>query len=386
MRVLMLSLDRGFWGNAASGDVIKRHQKYADLAGTLDVIVFARAGYEKKEFSTNFRVFPTRSGKLSHFKKAAQIAAELERENSYDLLVTQEFAAPAGEKIKKLLNLPWVVNVHSMFFSRAWLGFMPWKWYLLWRIKKAIRLADGFRVNNEAIKDQLKQWGVVKPILVQPTPIDLQMFQNLEKLHNPVPVILYVGRLSAEKNIPMLIRAFLGVIASAPTLVGGGSNPMGSPRSAEGRSRDDKSVELQIVGSGPETEKLEAMAGGDKRIRFLGAKPYEELPGIYAKADIFVLPSDTESFGKVLIEAGAAGCAIIATRTTGAMSIFGDSAAALLVRVGDRKELSEAIAKLLGDVKLRKMLGERARQLAAKYDAESATIKTVDFWREIAKR
>lgn len=359
MRVLMLSLDRGFWGNAASGDVIKRHQKYADLAGTLDVIVFAHSGYEEKEFSTNFRVFPTRSGKLSHFKKAAQIAAELARENPYDLLVTQEFAAPAGEKIKKLLNLPWVVNVHSMFFSRAWLSFNPLNWYLLFRIKRAIRTADGFRVNNEIIRQQLQAWGSRVPILVQPTPVEVKKFLALQKPENQVPKLLYVGRLAPEKNVALLIRTV---------------------KSLEGN------FQLQIVGQGPEEGKLHQESVGDERIKFLGAKTPAELTEIYRLADIFVLPSYTESFGKVLIEAGAAGCAIIATRTTGAMSIFGDSAAALLVRVGDRKELSEAIVKLLGDVKLRKMLGDQARQLAAKYDAESATIKTVDFWRKIAKR
>lgn len=358
MRVLMLSLDRGFWGSLASGDVVTRHQSYADLAGSLDVIVFAPPDHEQKQLSSNLRIFPTKSGAFSHYRKAVELGRRLAQTNQYDLLVTQEFAAPAGAKLKNLLGLPWLVNIHSMFFSSEWLKLNPVKWYLWFLIRKAIKTADGFRVNNEIIKNQLGVWGIKVPVLVQHTPVAVEKFLNVQKPVNKTIKILYVGRLSLEKNVAMLIRAVRSLA---------------------------NDLELLIIGAGPEEESLKRLAQGDQRIRFQGAKLHEELIDLYRDADIFVLSSNTESFGKVLIEAGAAGCAIIATRTAGAVSILGDSAAGVLVKVGDQTALTEALAKLIAHENLREKLGENARRLAVKYDAKSATIKTVEFWRKIAK-
>ena len=126
----MISLDRGLLGAAGSGDVAERHKKYASLAGALDIIVFASPKYSQLTLAPNLRVFPTRSSKFAHFHRAAELTKKLLKENQYDLLVTQEFTAPAGLKIKKFLDIPWIINIHSMFFSTQWLGFNLIYWYL----------------------------------------------------------------------------------------------------------------------------------------------------------------------------------------------------------------------------------------------------------------
>lgn len=365
MKVLMLSLDRGLLGEGSSGDVVKRHQRYADGAGELDVIVFSGKKIQSKAWSPNFKVYSTGGKIFRYFDISRKIAEELGREKKYDLLVTQEFAAPAGEKIKDDLKIPWIVNVHSMFFSWEWLKFNPLNWYLLWRIKSTIRHADGFRVNNEIIKTKLEDWGVRKPILVQPTPVDPLLISPLLRGRNKEGVsgeggavrILYVGRLAPEKNLEMLIRAVKLL------------------------SQD---FELQIVGEGIAEKNLKKQAEDDPRIIFLGPKKHEELIEIYQGADIFVLPSNTESFGKVLIEAGAAGCAIVATRTTGAMSILQDGISALLVEVGDEAGLRAALSRLLSDEQLRQELALEARKFLDRFDAERGIRRTIEFWKELA--
>src|SRR3989344_650468 len=118
MRVLMVSLDRGLLRQGSSGDAFARHKRYADAAGSLDIIVFARSGEVKSD--GNLQVFPTLSSKLFHFSKAFSIARELFRKQKYDLLVTQEFASPVGAKLTKEFGVPWIVNIHSMFFSSQW--------------------------------------------------------------------------------------------------------------------------------------------------------------------------------------------------------------------------------------------------------------------------
>ncbi len=360
----MISLDRALLGDGSSGDVAERHQKYADLAGALDIIVFAGSEYERKNISPNFRVIPTRSKKRGHFKNATAIASGLAMQNKYDLLVTQDFAAPAGARIKQALRCPWIVNVHAMFFSSEWLKLNPLSWYLYYLIRQAIRSADAFRVNNQTIRKKLEDWGIGKPVLVQPTPVDITKFkvQNAKvkmTKQNAKLVVLYVGRLSPEKNVEMLIRAVKSLKSD---------------------------LELEIVGDGPEEARLKRMAEGDRRIKFLGPKSYEELISMYQGADIFVLPSHTESFGKVLIEAGAAGCALVATRTPGAVSIIDDGESGILVEVDDQKSLERALKKLLRDKIFREKLSRAASEMAQKYDAEEAIVNTINFWHDIVNR
>ncbi len=357
----MISLDRGLLGARGSGDVLDRHQRYANMAGELDIIVFAGPNFSEKKIAENLRIFPTRSSKFAHFHKAADIAKRLLKENRYDLLITQEFTAPVGLRLKKLLDIPWIINIHSMFFSRAWLGFNLVSWYLYFLIKKAIRIADGFRVNNNEIRDKLLSWGIQKPILVQPTPINIERFKITKPRYrseqSPV-IVLFAGRLEPEKNISMLIRAF--------------KNQKGD-------------YELWIAGTGGQEHELKRLAADDLRVHFLGLKSSDELPEIFREADIFVLPSNTESFGQVLLQAAASGCAIISTATPGAKTILSDPESGVLVPVGVQKDMEKALNNFLTKRFEREYWSQKATDMAARYDAVAGFDRTMIFWKEIAK-
>ena len=367
MKVLMLSLDRGLFGHGTSGDVLERHRKYADAAGFLDIIVFAGRSFTNKIVSPNLRIFPTRSKKFFHQRQAFELARKLASDNQYDLLVTQDFASPAGASVKVFFGIPWVVNIHSMFFSSQWLRLNPLNWYLMFRIKKAVRSADGFRVNNEAIREKLISWGIKAPILVQPTPIDIERFRSHSPRRtkgktageNAIVQLLFVGRLAPEKNLPMLIEVAKNI---------------------------KENFELKIVGSGSEGGKLKALAQGDPRIEFLGPKTIEELPEIFKSADIFVLPSHTESFGQVLLQAAASGCAIIATATMGANNILGDNEYGKLVPVNSEPDLQQALIELITTQYQREYWQGRAQELASRYDSTTGVARTINFWKEIAKK
>ncbi|MDP3993631.1 MAG: glycosyltransferase [Candidatus Doudnabacteria bacterium] len=383
MRVLMTGLDKGLFGGGVSGDVVERHRKYADLAGHLDIIVFAGDNYQEKQWASNLRVFPTRTNKFSHFARAVEMASTLQEQEPYDLIVTQDFTAPVGMRLKRKYGLPWIVNTHSMFFSWNWLGFNPLSWYLFFLIKRAIKQADGFRVNNEEIRDKLIDWGIEKPILVQPTPIDVTKFKSLSHVIPAMPtgrqaeagiqqsrldprvkpeddksVILFVGRLSPEKNVAMLIRAVKNL-------------------------KED--FELWIVGKGPEEANLKRLAGNDERIRFLGPKTIDELPVIFQSADIFALPSNTESFGQVLLQAAAAGCAIIATATPGARSVLSNEKYGLLIPVGFQRHLEAALKNLISKTFEREYWATQAQILVAQYDPQKGFNNTIAFWKKIVK-
>jgi len=99
------------------------------------------------------------------------------------------------------------------------------------------------------------------------------------------PVGLYVGRLAAEKNLPLLMRAFEQMRRSNPSFRG------------------------VVVGDGPKREELRAEY---PEVRFPGTLAGEELARHYASADVFVFPSLTETFGNVVMESMASGLVTVA--------------------------------------------------------------------------
>ena len=99
------------------------------------------------------------------------------------------------------------------------------------------------------------------------------------------PVVAYVGRLAAEKNIPLAVRAFLTM------------------------REINKSCRFVLVGDGPLRTSLER---DHADFIFCGVQRGEELARHYASADIFVFPSMTETFGNVVTEAMASGLAVVA--------------------------------------------------------------------------
>lgn len=113
------------------------------------------------------------------------------------------------------------------------------------------------------------------------------------------PVALYVGRLAAEKNLPLAAEAFRAMKARVPGLVG------------------------VFVGSGPRGKWL---ASEYPEFVFAGARVGEELARYYASADVFVFPSTTETFGNVVLEAMASGLGVVA---------FDYAAPRLLIREGE---------------------------------------------------
>ena len=127
----------------------------------------------------------------------------------------------------------------------------------------------------------------------------------------PRPVMLYVGRLAGEKNLP----AFLDI-------AGAGSRV--------------------VIGDGPDLASLKARY---PEAHFLGAMSGENLARHYAAADLFVFPSSTDTFGLVLLEACAAGLRIAAKPAPGPADIFADSAAKEFVAMD--WDLGRAVAEAL---------------------------------------
>ena len=123
---------------------------------------------------------------------------------------------------------------------------------------------------------------------------------------------------------------------------------------------------LTMIGNpGPKTEEVRAMSApfGD-RVRMLIDVPHEQVPEYMADADLFVLPSRSEPFGIVLVEAGASGVPVVATRVGGIPEFIESGRTGVLVEPDDWRALADAMAGILVD-------DERARSLAAAWHEDA---------------
>jgi colanic acid/amylovoran biosynthesis glycosyltransferase len=170
--------------------------------------------------------------------------------------------------------------------------------------------------------------------------------------------ILFVGRLVEKKGASVFLDAL--------ERLGGGPVP-----------------EVVVIGDGPLRASLEARASSN--VSLVGAKGRDDLAAAYARAAIAVYPSvpaangDRDGLPVALLEAMAAGCAVVCSRVPGIVDVVEDGVNGLLVEPGDATALADALAKLLADDELRIRLGDAARATSASYtvDAIAATYRAL---------
>lgn len=140
-------------------------------------------------------------------------------------------------------------------------------------------------------------------VVVWPRGVDLEIFRpvSTSEDHAPVieaerPVFLYAGRVAVEKNL----EAFLSL---------------------------DLPGEKWVVGGGPALESLKARF---PQVRYFGPQPHDRLAHYYRQADVFVFPSQTDTFGLVLLEAMACGCPVAALPARSTQDVLGDSGAGVI--------------------------------------------------------
>ena len=154
-------------------------------------------------------------------------------------------------------------------------------------------------------------------------------------------VLLFVGRIQPLKGLDLAVQALAEIDDAVLWAVGG-------PSGADGPA------ELQRV------EKLAADLGVADRLLILPPRPHHELVDYYRAADVCLVPSRTESFGLVALEAAACGTPVVAASVGGLRSIVSDGETGLLVEGRDPLEWATAVALLLDDHDLAASMGARA--------------------------
>jgi glycosyltransferase involved in cell wall biosynthesis len=221
-----------------------------------------------------------------------------------------------------------------------------WFWDALNR--HALSAADAVTVVGPELEDRVLGLGVPREHLCHlPMGVDVaNRFLPGTPHESPGARILFVGRLVPEKGADLAIRALPAVLESYPD------------------------AQLEIVGDGPERGRLENSAkllNVSARVSFVGALPADALPPKYRAATLCVVPSRSEGFGLVAIEAMACGCPVVVSDLPSLKKTAMDGDAAVVVPSENAMALAVAIVRLLDDRPRMALLATRGRIRAESY-------------------
>lgn len=274
----------------------------------------------------------------SYLFMAQPILSKLIHQGRYDVNHTH-FIFPDGllaYRLKQLTGLPYVITAHGSDVP----GYNPNRFKLLHLLmkpiwQKVVNKADAIASPSRFLSELIEKNVPGKPVHVIPNGFNSDRFKTNAHLPDRV---LVVSRVFERKGIQYLIQALDG---------------MNTP------------IHVDIVGSGPYLDSIKEIAQTiHTRAKIVFHEWLEndssELQALYEQASIFIFPSEAENFPIVLLEAMAAGLAIITTKETGCAEVAGE--AALLVSPRDPQAIRRALETLLANPDLRKSLGVAAQQ------------------------
>jgi len=313
--------------------------------------------------ASNIKRIPARSiyfdpeDRLMKYGAALKLLPELKKEK-YDIIhINTPFIAHyLGLKLAKLLSIPCVETYHT-FFEDYLHHYLPWIPQSMARgvartiSKKQCNAVNAIVVPSQQMLDVLRNYGVnscadVVPTGLQPNSFaesDGLAFKKKYNIENKRPMLLYVGRVAFEKNIPFLFEMTKVLAERYPNIL------------------------LVVAGEGPAEKSLHELAITLKiqdNIKFIGYLDREsELNACYKSADVFVFSSKSETQGLVLLEAMAQGTPVVGIAELGTASILHEGKGALIA-TENTVEFSTKVASLIEDRTKRDLLSQQAKDYA----------------------
>ncbi|XP_057983324.1 sulfoquinovosyl transferase SQD2 isoform X2 [Malania oleifera] len=279
--------------------------------------------------------------------------------------------------IAKLLCVPIVMSYHThvpVYIPRYTFSWLVKPMWLV--IRFLHRAADLTLVPSAAIGRDLQAARVTaaNKIRLWSKGVDSECFHPRYRSHEmrlrlsncepEKPLVIHVGRLGVEKSLDFLKR----VMDRLPE------------------------VRIAFIGDGPHREELEDMFSGMPAV-FTGMLQGEELSQAYASGDVFVMPSESETLGLVVLEAMSSGIPVVAARAGGIPDIIPSNQeghTGFLFNPGDIDDCLSKLEPLLQSCEMRESIGKAARDEMEKYDWRAATRKirneqynaAIWFWRK----
>lgn len=259
----------------------------------------------------------------------------------------------AGHKVKHALDLPLVSTFHTLARVKAAADEDE-------PARRAVSEADTVRCSDALLVSsaeegldlvRLYQADADRIEIVPPgvehaffAPGDQAQARRAVGLPPDVPVLLFAGRIQPLKGLEVAVRT-LALLSGSPILV-----VVGGPSGVQGQADLDSARHLAH------------QLGVSDQIRFVPPQPHELLSTYYRAADVSLVPSRSESFGLVALEAAACGTPVVAAAVGGLRNLVEDGRTGFLVETRDPRDFASAVESLLED-----------RWRAAEMSAEGAT-------------
>ncbi|KAL1545520.1 Sulfoquinovosyl transferase sqd2 [Salvia divinorum] len=279
--------------------------------------------------------------------------------------------------IAKLLSVPLVMSYHT--HVPVYIPRYTFSWLVqpMWLVIKCLhRAADLTLVPSAAIAKDLVEAKATTANMIRiwnkgvdsesfhPRFRSQEMRLRLSNGEPDRPLIVHVGRLGVEKSLDFLKR----VMDELPE------------------------ARIAFIGDGPYRKELEQMFSGMPAV-FTGMLQGEELSKAYASGDVFVMPSESETLGQVVLEAMSSGLPVVGARAGGIPDMIPEDQqgkTGYLFNPGDLDDCLSKLKPLLHDQELRETIGKAARVETEKYDWRAATRKirnenynaAIWFWRK----
>jgi glycosyltransferase involved in cell wall biosynthesis len=253
-------------------------------------------------------------------------------------------------KLRKLMKFKAVLHGHAPFHTTHQVGFAVWLYHRLVDLifKRHLDLYDIYIALTPHERDVVVQRLNLPSdkVVVIPNGINPPRNQYHVSESDRRNRILYLGRISREKNLPLLVKSMRYIVKTI------------------------KDAELVLVGSDEGLMKwiygYAKSRGLTQAIRYLGPIYGDEKYRVYASSAVFALPSLYEAFGITLLEAGIVGTPSVITGEGGQLYVAPPGKASILTEP-DPEEYAKAIVMILSDKKVWKELGEGAKKNAEKY-------------------
>ena len=258
------------------------------------------------------------------------------------------------------LRLPLVISYHTdlpAYLHYYKLGFLEPR---IWRIMRIRHNRATLNLcTSVAMLEQLQEHGI-KRVALWPGGVDIHRFHpdrrsadmraRLSEGHADSALLLYVGRLSAEKDIERL-KPMLQAVPGA---------------------------RLALIGDGPHRKTLEQHFAG-MPVYFAGFLRGDELASAYASGDVLVMPSRTETLGLVVLEAMSSGIPVVGARAGGIPEMIVDGRTGFLFDT--EAEAVAALRTLLDCPEQRLSMGRAAQAHAAEHSWKEATVRLIELYK-----
>ena len=269
-----------------------------------------------------------------------------------------------GQLVKRLVkkyNIPLVFTHHSFYENYSHYIPLPQKFIKKMAIKLSVDFSNSCDLvvtPTKTVKEVLRERGVTTSIEVIPTGINFKIFDRAtgdyirEKhgLNKNDKILLYIGRMSKEKNLNLLLDSFSLITFDFPNTY------------------------LMLVGDGPERKKMEKKARKlniDNKAIFVNSQPYNEIPNYYKASDLFLFPSIADTQGLAVLEAMASALPVVAARSMCIEEMDIDKKAGYLTPNSPVK-FSKRINELLSDKKRYEEFSKNSVKIAQKYSHEDS--------------